>query len=66
MAFEYLSGKLTGHYVVVEKVRKRSAVSKQETQKFDMEKFNLRKPLSWRLGNSIRLRSQTGLQLWLT
>ena len=29
---------------MVAKVRERLAVSKQVTQKFDMEKFNLRKP----------------------
>jgi len=32
----------TDHYVVVAKVRERLAVSKQETQKLDVEKFNLR------------------------
>jgi hypothetical protein len=31
--------------VVVAKVRKRSAVNKQEAQKFDVEKFNLRRKL---------------------
>jgi hypothetical protein len=31
------------HYLVVAKVRERLAVRKQETQKFDGEKFNLRK-----------------------
>jgi hypothetical protein len=33
----------TGHYLVVAKVRERLAVSKKETQKFDIERFNLRK-----------------------
>jgi hypothetical protein len=33
----------TDHYVVVAKVRERLAVSKQETQKFDVERFTLRK-----------------------
>jgi hypothetical protein len=32
----------TGHYLVVAKVRERLAVRKQEVQKFDGEKFNLR------------------------
>jgi hypothetical protein len=41
------------------------AVRKQEAQKFDAGRFNLRK-VSWRLGNSIRLRSPTGLQFWRT
>jgi len=33
----------TDHYLVVAKVRKRLAVSKQAAQKFDGERFNLRK-----------------------
>ena len=51
----------TDHYLVAAEVRERVAVSKQEAQKFDVERFNLR-----RLGNSIRLRSQTGMQLCRT
>jgi len=31
------------HYLVAAKVRERLAVSKQATQKFDVERFNLRK-----------------------
>jgi len=45
---------------VVAKVRERLAVSKQEEQKFDVERFN---PGSRKLGNSIRLESKKGLQL---
>jgi hypothetical protein len=56
----------TDHYPVVEIVRENLRVNKQEAQKFDGERFNLRKLMSWRLGNSTRLRSQTGLQLWRT
>jgi hypothetical protein len=48
---------------VVAKVRERLAVSKQAAQKFDVERFYLRDSRSRRLGNSVRLRSQTGLQL---
>jgi hypothetical protein len=33
----------TDYYVVDAKVRERLAVSKQETEKFDVEKFSLRK-----------------------
>jgi hypothetical protein len=33
----------TDHYLVVAKVRERLTVSKEEAQKFDVEKFNLRK-----------------------
>jgi hypothetical protein len=54
------------HYLVVAKVREKLAVSKQAAQKFEVERFKLRKLVSWRLGNSIRLGSQTGLQLWRT
>ena len=40
-----LSGELTDtdHYLVVAKVMERLAISKQATQKFDVERFNLRK-----------------------
>jgi hypothetical protein len=53
----------TDHYRVVAKVRERLAVSKQGTQKFDRERFNLRKQ---QVKKNIRLRLQTGLQLWRT
>jgi hypothetical protein len=33
----------TDHYLVVEEFRARLEVSKQTAQKFDMEKFNLKK-----------------------
>jgi hypothetical protein len=33
----------TDHYLVVAKVRERLAASKRTTQKFDMERFNLKK-----------------------
>jgi len=51
---------------VVTKVKERLAVNKQAAQRFDGERFNLRKLMSWRLGNSIRLRVITDLQLWRT
>jgi hypothetical protein len=51
---------------VVAKFREKLAVSTQAAQKFDGEKLNLRILNEWRLGDSIRLRSQTGLQLWRT
>jgi hypothetical protein len=38
-----LSGCDTDHYLVVAEVRERLTVSKQATQKFDMERFNLKK-----------------------
>ena len=50
MVFEYTrctkfqgAGCDTDHYLVVAKVRERLAVSKQAAQKFDGERFNLRK-----------------------
>jgi hypothetical protein len=42
----YLSGETgcdTDHYLVVTKAREKCAVSKQAAQKFDAERFNLRK-----------------------
>ena len=54
----------TDHYLVVAKVRERLAVSKQAAHNFHVERFNLRKLSELELGKGIRLRSQTGLQLW--
>ena len=58
----------TEHYLVIAKVRERLAVGKQAAQRFDRQRFNLRKlnELEVRKGNSIRMRLQTGLQLWRT
>ena len=42
----------TDHYLVVVKVRERLAVSKQTAQKFDGQRFNLRKV------NELELRKQ--------
>jgi hypothetical protein len=49
----------TNHYLVVAKVRERLAVNKQRSQRFHMERFNLKKVKS-----NIMLRSQIGLQVW--
>ena len=54
----------TDHYLVIAKVRVRLAVGKQAAQRFDRQRFNLRKLNGQRLGNNIRLRLQTCLQLW--
>ena len=51
----------TDHYLVVAKLRERLAINKKAAQKFEGERFNLR-----RIRNSMRLRLQTGLQLWRT
>ena len=56
----------TDHYLVIAKVRERLAVVKQATRRFDRQRFNLRSLMSQRLGNIIRLKLQTGLQLWRT
>jgi hypothetical protein len=52
------------HYLVVAKFRERPAVSTQTTQKFDMEKINLKKLDEVEGKNSIRLKSQIGSQFW--
>ena len=56
----------TDHYLGVAKVMERLTVSKQAAQKFDVERFNLKKLSEGWLESIIRLRSQTGLQLWRT
>jgi hypothetical protein len=49
---------------VVRKVRERLAKNKQAAQKFEGKRFNLRKLNELEVGKSVRLKSQTGLQLW--
>jgi hypothetical protein len=56
----------TDHYLLVEKVSKRLAISKPAAQKFDVERFNLKMLSEQENRNHIRLRSQTGLQPWRT
>jgi hypothetical protein len=51
---------------VAVKAWERLAVSKQATQTFDVERFNLRKLNKLEVKKSIGLRSQTGLQRWRT
>jgi len=51
---------------VVAKLRESLAVSKQAAQKFDEERFNLRKLNEVGLRKSIRLRLKTGLQVCRT
>jgi hypothetical protein len=48
----------TSHYLVIAKGRERLAVNKQETQKFDTERFSLK--------NLNETELQTGSQLWRT
>jgi len=47
----------TDHYLLVAKVRKSLAVSKQATQKFDGERFNLGKP------HELELRKQYQIEI---
>jgi len=56
----------TNHYLMVAKLRESLAVHKQAAQKFDGGGFNLRKLNELGVRKSIRLRLQTGLQLWRT
>ena len=42
--------------MVVAKVRERLAVSKQEVQKFDVERFNLRKPSELEIGKQYQIK----------
>jgi hypothetical protein len=50
---------------VTTKVRERPSLRIQAAEKFDMN-FISRSFASWRLGYSIRLKSETVLQLWKT
>jgi len=54
----------TDHYLVVAKCRESLAVSKQATQKFDGERFNLRKVHELEVRKQYHIEFQTGLQLW--
>jgi hypothetical protein len=54
------------HYLVAAKLREKLSISEQVAQKFDMQRFNLRKLMMHKLRNSIRSKLQTGLQLWKT
>ena len=47
----------TGHWLMVAKVRERLAVSKQETQKFDGERFNIGKL------NELKVRKQYQIEI---
>ena len=54
------------HYLMVENVRETLAVSNQAAQKSDGKRLMSGTYVNWRLGNSIKLRIQTGLQLQRT
>jgi hypothetical protein len=52
------------HCLVVAKVRERLAVNKQRSQRFDMEKFNLKKLNDVEVKSNFVLKSEIGLRLW--
>jgi hypothetical protein len=52
--------------LVVAKAREILAVIKQAAQKIGMGRFNLKKLNEGMLQNSIKLQSETSLQLWKT
>ena len=56
----------TDHYLVVAKVRERLAVSKQEAQKLDGERFNLRKLKDLEVKKQYQIEIKTGFQSWGT
>ena len=56
----------TDHYLVVAKVRERLAVSKQAAQKFDEERFNLRKLNELEVKKKYQIEITKRLQLWRT
>jgi len=63
-----VSGELTytDHHLIVGKVRERLAVSKQASKRLMGKDLISGSEVSWRLGNSIRLRLRSGLHLWRT
>ena len=56
----------TDHYLVIAEVREILSVRKQAAQKFDVERFNLKKLSELEVKNVIRMKFQGGLQLWRT
>jgi hypothetical protein len=56
----------TYHYLVVAKVRERLAVIKQAAQKFDAERFNLKKLSELEVRKQYQLKISNKFQLWKT
>jgi hypothetical protein len=54
----------TDHYLVVADMRVIEAVSKRAAQKMDMKKFDLKNLNEGKLKESIRVKSETNMQLW--
>ena len=55
----------TYHYLVIAKVTERMAVSKQTTQKFEGERFNLRKLNELEVRKRYHIKISKRLQLWI-
>jgi len=51
----------TGNYLVFAKVRERFAVSKKAAQKFDVERFNLKKLSELKVSKEYQTKISTGL-----
>jgi len=56
----------TDHYLVIAKVRERLAVGKQAAQRFDRQRFNLRKHNEPEVREQYQIEITTDLQLWRT
>ena len=56
----------TDHYLVDTKVREKLTVSKQEAQKFEVERFNLRKLNELKARKQYQIKISNSLQLWRT
>ena len=56
----------TDHYLVIAKFRERIAVGKQAAQRFDRQRFNLRKHNEPEVREQYQIEITTDLQLWRT
>jgi hypothetical protein len=52
--------------LIVAEVKERLTVSNQAIKKTDMERSHLKKLNEWEVKESIRLQSETSLQVWKT
>ena len=56
----------TDNYMVIAKVRERLAVGKHAAQRFDRQRFNLRKLNKLEVRKQYQIEITIGLQLWRT
>jgi hypothetical protein len=52
--------------MAVGNIREKVSVSKQAMQKFDMQRFNLKKLMTWKIKNNNKLKFQIAMQFWKT